>query len=354
MESAKKLIINIVTWNSVRYLPQLFESIDAQTSTEFTVSVIDNASTDGTLPWLEARGATVPVLKNFRNLGFSRAHNQGISLALSRFPSEEDLSQKYILILNPDIQLAPACIAELIAYMDTHPDVAIAGPKLLKARVTHSEDSDVISVDKTDVLDSMGLVLHRSRATSDRGAGETDRGQYDRISPFGISGAAMLFRASCIKQLILSGQEVFDEHFFAYKEDVDLCWRARLLGLRMESIPAAVAWHIRYVKDPGGKRIGGLFNLLFETWSRPGNIVRASRRNQIWMEWKNDDGINRFFHFPWLAWRGMLAIGACFVVPQYVRAYLEAWRGRSIMREKRRLIMARRKTSPEEMRKWFV
>lgn len=353
MESVKRLVVNIVTWNSARHLPELFASFDRQSSRDFSIAVIDNASTDETLSWLEEHRQDVSILRNFRNLGFSRAHNQGISLAMSRWQAGSDLSQRYIFVLNPDIQLAPNCFEELLAYMDAHPDVAIAGPKLYKASQVTSQESESVSIEQTDVLDSMGLVLHRGRNSSDRGAGEADRGQYDRVSPFGISGAAMLIRASCVKDLILSGSEVFDEQFFAYKEDVDLCWRARLFGFRIESIPSAIAWHVRSMKDPGGKKMAKAFLLLRDTWNRPSQIVRASRRNQIWMEWKNDDGINRFFHIPWICWRGILAIGACFVVPQYVLAYSEAWRGWSAMRAKRRIIQAHRKVSPEDMRKWF-
>ena len=354
MESVKRLVVNIVTWNSARHLPELFASLDRQSSRDFSIAIIDNASTDETLPWLEEHRHDASILRNFRNLGFSRAHNQGIALAVSRWQADPELSQRYILVLNPDMQLAPNCLEELLAYMDGHPDVAIAGPKLYKASPVSAQESDMVTILQTDLLDSMGLVLHRGRNISDRGAGEPDRGAYDRVAPFGISGAAMLIRASVVADLVLSGSEVFDEQFFAYKEDADLCWRARLFGLRIESVPSAIAWHIRSMKDPGGKKAFRALSLLRDTWNRPSIIVRASRRNQLWMEWKNDDGINRFFHFPWILWRGILAIGACFVVPQYILAFFEAWRGRSSMQAKRRLIMARRKVSPEEMRKWFI
>ena len=124
MESAKKLVINLVTWNSARFLPDLFESLDRQTSDDFTVTVVDNASTDGTLDWLRDHRPDVAVLRNFRNQGFARAHNQAIALALTRWagddPSKEltpsnveglgtNLSRRYVLILNPDIILHQDC-----------------------------------------------------------------------------------------------------------------------------------------------------------------------------------------------------------------------------------------------------
>ncbi len=354
MEHAKRLVINIVTWNSERFLPNLFASLDAQTSQDMTVSVIDNASTDGTQQWIYEHHPDVSVLRNFRNQGFARAHNQGIAIALSRWREDgADLSQRYVFILNPDIVLDAACIEEIIRYMDAHPDIAIAGPKLYRALRRTDDDMDPYAIRRTDVIDSAGLGIRKSRVIFDRGAGEKDTGQYDRITPFGISGAAMVIRASAISVLSLSEHEVFDESFFAYKEDADACWRARLLGLHLELVSPAIGWHHRFARSPGGSGLFGRLKLLRETWRRPESVVRLSRRNQIWMTWKNDDAVNRWRHAPWILWQGTLAIGAGFVVWQYLRGTIEAWKGRAHIRAERRILMARRKASPEEMRKWF-
>lgn len=352
MEQNCRLSITLVTWNSERYLPDLFPSLDAQTSREYAVSVVDNASTDGTLEWLRTSRPTVPVLRNYRNQGFARGHNQGMALGLRRWESEENLSRRYVMMLNPDTILHPNAVSEILAFMDAHPDVAIAAPKLLRA-IRRSTDGGSNDIERTNIIDSTGLSLRKSRAIVDRGAGEEDRGQYDGVDPFGVSGAAMVIRASSIQDLSLSG-EVFDEDFHSYKEDGDLCWRARLFGCSIAMIPKAIVWHFRAVRAPKASPIVALFRLCSATWRRPASIVRQSRRNQIWMEWKNDDVGTRLIHAPWIMFRFLLACGANILVPSYLGATLEAFRGRSLIRKKRKEIIAKRKIDPKGMRKWFV
>lgn len=356
MESAKTLVINLVTWNSARFLPDLFESLDRQTSDDFTVTVVDNASTDGTLEWLRDHRPDVAVLRNFRNQGFARAHNQAMALALTRWAGDDaspasgtDLSRRYVLILNPDIILHQDCIQELIAFMDAHPRVDMAGPKLLRARRLPSDIGEREEIERTNVIDSTGLVLRKSRQALDRGAGEEDRGQYDAVEPFGISGAAMVLRASAIRGLMFD-DEVFDEDFFAYKEDVDLSWRLRVLGRTAALAPQAVAWHYRRAKPTDRK--GWL--AAWKTNRARSPVLRGlSWRNQFWLVWKNDDFVNRLFCLPWIVPGYVLRFLATLTSPVLCKASLEAWLGRGRIRAKRRELMARRKASPAEMRKWF-
>lgn len=349
MDGAKRLIVNIVAWNSARYLPNLFASLDKQQTDEYSISVIDNASADGALAWLQESRPEVSVLRNFRNLGFARAHNQGIAMALRRFAGA-DLNRRYILILNPDIVLDPDCLAKIISFMDGHSEIAIAGPKLYQAIRLPGEDGDAGEIEQTNVLDSAGIRIGRNRVLSDRGAGQEDTGQYDREEPFGISGAAMVIRASAVADLRIGDEEVFDEMMFAYKEDGDLCWRARLLGMRIALIPEAHAWHHRAAK-PSGR--SGLFGLYQGQRARLGVINRYSRRNQLWTEWKNDDIQNRLRHLPWRLWRMILGFGACLIFPQHLLGVFEAWKGRPAIMAKRKALMARRKASVEDMREWF-
>ena len=349
MESAKRLVINIVAWNHARFLPALFESLDAQTSGEFSVTVIDNGSTDGTVEWLEERRPEVTILRNRKNLGFARAHNQGIALARSRWELEGGYEKNIIFILNPDTMLAPSCIEELLAFMDARADVEMAGPKLLRAtRVADREDGGV-EFERTNTIDSTGISILRSRKVIDRGAGEEDTGQYDAIEPFGISGSALAIRASAVPFLAEHDAAVFDEDIFAYKEDADLAWRLRLFGGKAALIPAAIAWHQRYARASDRR---GILGILRGQRSRSPLVNALSRRNKMWMEWKNDDWQNRLIHFPWRL--PDLTLRACSLVfPSQLRGAIQAWRGLPMVLKKRKAIMARRRLTPEQMRKWF-
>src|SRR3989338_6029367 len=169
--------VNIVAWNSMRYLPDLFRSLFAQTFRDFSVLVIDNGSDDGIEPWLQANYPTVTFIRNARNLGFAPAHNQGIRYALDHWKGE-DLSQCFVLVTNPDIIFSPDYLERLMADAATHPEAASFGGKLLRAFGENLQDEVLQETVKSDVFDSTGLAASRARAFGDRGAGEGDKGQY--------------------------------------------------------------------------------------------------------------------------------------------------------------------------------
>jgi GT2 family glycosyltransferase len=345
MESIGRLMIHIVTWNSARYLPDLFHSLRGQSSDAFAITIVDNASTDGTLEWLRDHEPDVTVLRNYRNLGFARAHNQAIALTRSR-SGEGGGEAPFIFILNPDIVLDRDCILHIIDFMESHPDVGMAGPKLLRAKRVPSDEGTAF--ERTNIIDSTGLVASRGRRFMDRGAGEEDVGAYDDLEPFGVSGAAMVLRESAVRKLA-SGDEVFDEDFFSYKEDVDLSWRHRLLGGKASVIPKAVAWH-----DRGARPDGSGWFAPMRSQMRHGALVNLlSNRNQRWLEWKNDDTVNRLLSAPWVYAASVARIASAPFVPGALRAFAEAWLGRRRMKAKRRAIFSHRERTPADMRTWF-
>ena len=109
--------------------------------------------------------------------------------------------------------------------------LAAVGPRLLRAT-----DDDLRP---TDVIDTTGIVMTRDGRHFDRGAGETDRGQYGRTEEvFGISGAAVLLRREALERSRVDRQ-IFDEDFFAFREDADLAWRLRGFGYSARYVPDA-------------------------------------------------------------------------------------------------------------------
>lgn len=378
MDSAKRLVVNIATWNSARFLPNLFASLDAQTSRAFSVTVVDNASSDGTLAWLETRVATdaaqgerqereseteteeqppamvnrapVGILRNFRNQGFSRAHNQAIALALTRWEGE-DLEQRYVMVANPDLEFAPNAIEQIIAFMDAHPDVASCAPKLLRAVVASPAEDGLSEIQHTRTIDAFGIAITKARRAVDRGAGEEDRGQYDTDTHlFGPSGACAIYRVSALRQVRL-GTEWFDEQFFAYQEDVDLAWRFRLLGLESRLVPTAVVWHHRRAQAE-------TTNNWFAAWrrraARSSYVNFFSTRNHGWLILKNDTFVNLLLHAPWWLPYEVAKFLAGLISPTQFRAQLASLSGMPAVLRKRKELMKQAKVTPVEMRKWFV
>jgi GT2 family glycosyltransferase len=227
--------IQIVTYNSADDILGCLESLHRQTLRDFRVRIFDNASSDGTLDLLGDVDAD--VVRSEVNTGFAAAHNR-----LAR-----DYPAPYVLFLNPDTVLEPDFLKELVSCLEGSPDVGSATGKLLRM--------------DGKTLDSTGIIMTRNQRHLDRGAGEEDQGQYDRTEPvFGPSGAAAMYRYSCLEDVAVDGC-FFDEDFFAYREDADLAWRCRLMGWHSLYVPGAVARHVRRVTPERRSDLSAAINM---------------------------------------------------------------------------------------------
>jgi GT2 family glycosyltransferase len=240
----------------------------------------------------------------------------------------------YILLLNPDLRVAPDMIGRLHDAIDeAAPDVYAVGPKLLRA-----EGNELTP---TKVIDSAGIRMTRDGRHFDRGAGEQDVGQYDKSEEvFGLSGAAAILRRTTLERSTIDG-EVFDEDFFAYREDADLAWRMRGFGFRARYEPSAVGYHLRRV-TPERRR------------SLPDAINRHSVKNRFLLRIHHADrGWFVRFGLPSLV-RDVVVVGACLTVERSSLPGL-GWVVRNLGRHlrRRREIMRRRTVSSADLRRWF-
>ena len=204
--------------NGERFLGPCLAALRAQTRTDFEVILVDNGSTDGSLTvvrdaWPEAR-----VLELGDNYGFARAMNVGIEAA----------NGEYVVLLNNDTEVASDWLSELVACIERRPAAAGAASKTLLMR-----DSSLV--------DGAGDVMDWRFLPHPRGHGKPDAGTFaEEIEIFSPSGAASIWRAQALRDIGL-----FDEDFFIYYEDVDLGFRARLLGYECWYAPRSVALHAR-------------------------------------------------------------------------------------------------------------
>jgi GT2 family glycosyltransferase len=180
-----------------------------------------------------------------------------------------------MLILNPDVGLPPECLERMLATLFESERVGIVTPKLARA------DEDLTPL-QPPLLDAAGMVLTPTLRHFDRGSGEVDDGRYEtREEVFGATGACLLISRECIldvslpKEISDSGvweiypalQEgsssrikLFDEAFFAYREDADLSWRVGRRGWRCVYEPAAVAYHVRVVTPERRSKLPATLN----------------------------------------------------------------------------------------------
>lgn len=183
----------------------------------FDVIVVDNASTDGSVEFVRGGFPGVRLLELTRNLGFAGGNNAGIRATGAPF----------VVLLNNDTRVRPGFLAAVRTAALSEPRAAAVTAKLVFANRPHT-------------IQNAGTVLLSDGAGVDRGAGETDSGQYGlREEVFGFCGAAALLRRSA-----LSDCGLFDERFFMYYEDTDLSWRFRLRGWTVVYEPAAVVEHV--------------------------------------------------------------------------------------------------------------
>ncbi len=247
----------IVTYNSERVLRRCLEALDAQTQKPARVLVWDNASGDDSAALARKQGADVTIAPT--NVGFAPAANELIRRS----------GTPYVLLLNPDAYLRPRYIEALERAAEADPTIGSVTGKLVRP----ARDGE------TPCLDSTGHVLHRNRVATNRGENEPDRGQYDVAGEvFGVCAAAALYRRAMLDDVRV-GSEYFDAAFFAYLEDVDLDWRARLRGWKAYYLPAAVAQHERGHK--GNRRRQSVLEIRHSLKNRYLMMVRNDRPRDV-------------------------------------------------------------------------
>ncbi len=188
------------------------------------ILLVDNGSSDGSVEEARRRFPRIRVLRLERNQGYAGGCNRGI----------EASNGKYVVLLNDDTELEPGWLGELVRAAEEDPSVAACQPKI---RSLVDRASFEYSGAAGGLMDVYAYPFSRGRLM---GHVEEDRGQYDDpIEIFWASGVCMLVRRAALDEAGL-----FDEVFFAYMEEIDLCWRLQLQGLRIVYVPTSVVYHI--------------------------------------------------------------------------------------------------------------
>ncbi len=346
-----KISINIVAWNSMRFLPDLLTSIEKQTFRDFTVLIIDNGSTDEMEKFVRAQYPNVMILRNAKNLGFSAAHNQGIRYALDRWSSEV-MDERYVLVTNPDVVLSETFLETLVKEADEHKEVGSFGGKLFRAFGEHLNDEALSEIVKSDILDSTGLRPRKNGTCADRGAGEMDKNQYDQEGDvFGITGALVLYRANALQDARYQ-DEFFDVDFFAYKEDVDLAWRLQHLGWNARFVPTALAYHYRGMF---GKERMNLWQRFKNRRHKSAMLSYYSSRNQWMVLFKNLNFSTILLWFPRLVvTEGLRVLFTVVFETRNVKSFIDAISFAPKMYRKRQDTLKRSKCTAKALRGWFV
>lgn len=288
--------IHILTWNDLRYLPDLFRSLEAQTYTDVSIRVLDNGSTDGTLAYIQEHHPQYLVARNVRNLGFAPGHNQLMRFAFERWGSV-DLTDRAVLFVNADMILHERMVEELVAALKADTSLAAVQPKLLRAFANVPLEDGTEQNVQSDVLDTTGLTLTKTWRMEDRGAGEVDKGQYDdKIDILGATGTCALWRASVLQAVSLDA-EPLDSDFFAYREDCDLALRARRAGYTAKFVPSAKAYHYRGMYGAANRT---LWQRVVDRRKQRPFPAALSTRNQLFFLIKNVSAADFLRYGVWI------------------------------------------------------
>ncbi len=219
-----KVAIVILNWNGEKMLRKYLPSVEACSEGEAAVYVADNASTDGSVGYLRTSHPKVRVLVLERNWGFAEGYNRALS----------QIEAEYYVLLNSDVEVTPHWLTPLVSFMDGHPEVAACQPKLLSVNQRHAFEYAGAA---GGFIDRLGYPFCRGRLFD---TVEEDKGQYD--SPMEIhwaTGACLMVRSADYRE---SGG--LDGRFFAHNEEIDLCWRLRIMGRRIYCLPQSKVYHL--------------------------------------------------------------------------------------------------------------
>lgn len=300
-----KVSVVIINWNGRRYLQDCLASLQAQTFTDFEVILVDNGSTDGSAEWMASRFPQVHLIRNKDNVGFAAGNNQAIRASQAEF----------IATLNNDTRVEPDWLAELTAVAEGDSMVGMCASKMLFA-------------DRPAMINSTGIDLDPVGIAWDRRGGEPDdRSEPEPVEVFGPCAGAALYRRAMLDQIGL-----FDESFFAYLEDVDLAWRARLAGWRCLYVPTARVYHVHSATAVEGSPFKN----------------RLLGRNKVWTIAKNYPASRLLLYLPLILLYDLAAVLFTLVVRRDVSSLLgrlEGLRGLRSRWSQRRAVQTLRRES---------
>ncbi|VVB88569.1 Glycosyltransferase AglI [uncultured archaeon] len=277
----------IVNHNGKVFLKNCLSSLSAQSYPAFEIIFVDNGSSDGSTDYVRTEFPSARIIESKKNLGFAKGNNLGIKAAKGEL----------IATLNNDTKVSSRWLEELVRIMNSNGSVGMCASKMM-------------FLEKPGMIQSTGLCISRSGVSWDRGIYETDNGQYESVEErFGPCAGAGLFRKKMLDEIGL-----FDEDFYAYLEDTDMAFRAKLAGWKCMYVPKAVVYH--YHGGTGG----------FET----DYAIYYANRNVLWNPIKNFPLLMLISSLPWIIGRNIA------VVPYYIikghgtailRAKIDAIRG---------------------------
>ena len=280
--------IIIPNYNGKHFLKACLKSLVLQTYQDFHTIVVDNGSTDGSEAYINTHFPMVSVLPLDKNHGFSRAVNEGIKRATS----------PYVILLNNDTVVDKRFVAEMVYAIEQSP-------------LLFSVSSKMIQMNQPDTMDNGGNLYTLFGWSIHYGEGLNPTALYQPAPIFAACAGAAIYRRSIFEEI-----GYFDESFFAYLEDMDIGFRAKIFGYNNSFCPTAIVHHI------GSGTTGSKYNAF---------KVRLSARNNLWLIYKNMPVLQFVFNLPFLSFGFVTKF--CYFCgkgfgKEYLKGLIEGWKKR--------------------------
>jgi len=273
----------IPNYNGISYLEDCLTAMRRQKRRPDRVIVIDNGSSDGSVSYIREHFPECELIEFGENTGFCGAVNAGI-----RASEGAD----YVILLNNDTKAEPDFTSELVKALE-------------KDKKAFSAQAKMLRMDDPETMDGAGDLYCALGWAFARGKGKPEKDFSAPARIFSACAGAAAYRMSALGETGL-----FDENHFAYLEDCDLGWRARILGYRNLYVPSARVLHV------GSASSGSVYNLF---------KVKNSSRNSIYMIAKNMPALQILLNLPLLI-PGFLIKAAFFAMKGYGKDYVRGIR----------------------------
>jgi GT2 family glycosyltransferase len=235
--------IIIPNYNGINFINECVDSLEKQDSF-FEVIIVDNGSNDGSVDFIRENYPEYNLIENQENLGFSKAVNQGLKL----------VATDYVFILNNDVVLERDCINNLLNCIQSDDNIFAVASKM-------------IQYDNKCKLDDAGDEYTLLGWTRKVGDGKSINLYNDKRETFSACAGAAIYRRNVFDSI-----GFFDENFFAYMEDVDISYRAKIHGYKCIYCPDAIVYH------HGSGTTGSRYNEF---------KIGLAARNNIYVAYKN-------------------------------------------------------------------
>lgn len=281
MPNAPEVTVIIPNYNGRELLKNCIRTLEHQTCPFFQLLIVDNGSTDGSVE-LGSDILNITWIKLNENTGFCRAVNIGI----------RHTDTPYFILLNNDTEVAADFVEELLKAVKKSQSIFSCGAQMLDYR-------------RHEIIDNAGDYYTALGWAAARGKGKPAKAFSTEKNVFSCCGGAAIYRTAIVKEI-----GMFDEKHFAYLEDVDIGYRARIYGYRNRYIPTAKVYHV------GSATTGARYNE---------KKVFLAARNSMFVIYKNMPLVQLIFNLP-LILPGILVKWLFFLRKGFAGEYLRGIR----------------------------